>query len=126
MNNLKHVERLGQGLVVTCLVIGILGAVLTGVIHYRYGIITPLDLSGHGFEFYLLAGSAVLIAALGAIDLLTGFLAIRRMPKESSKKMVVAGMVLGVADLLPAILILTMVVGMFITRFFVLGQMFEF
>ncbi len=126
MDKTEQPLQTNQQLAVSSLVIGILGAALTGWIHYRYGVQTPLDLSGHGFEFYLLFGTSMVIVLLAAADLFTGSMAIRHLPTTKSKRIAVAGVVLGMADLFPALFILTIIVGMYITRFFVPGQFIEF
>jgi cytochrome c biogenesis factor len=110
------------------LVIGIIGAILTGLVHW--GIMT----SSHDFlvrdaEFLLVLGTLLIVIALSAWDLKQGMYVIRHKNEPHGRlaePVASAGITLGVLELLPAAILLMIMLETLAFRFIPIQHLLEF
>jgi len=113
---------------VLSLVIGTLGAIITGFIHW--GIMT----SSHDFlvrdsEFLLIASLLLVVIGLSVWDFKQGFSAMHRLGQPHgrfAKPLALTGISLGIADLLPAAILLIIMLETLAFRFIPLPNLIDF
>lgn len=100
-------------------ILGTLGAILTGVIHLGV-MIVQYDVFTHRTGFLLLAGSLVLVIVLAIWDFKQGWFVLHHMDRPHSshaKPLAVAGIALSIMDFLPAIILLMLLLEMLSFQF---------
>jgi hypothetical protein len=111
------------------LVYGVYGALLTAAIHFGTATSKHFDFLIRDAEFYIVLGTILIIMALSILDFRQGMHAMRHMQEPHGKHartMALAGMTLGVADLLPALIILAIMIETFLLKFAQIGPLFNF
>lgn len=95
------------------LTFGLIGIVMTALVYLQIANSSHFDLVVKDNEFFLVFGFAALIFILSSINFATGITALRRMKEPHiryAKPMAIAGMGLGVAGLLPALIIVIIMI----------------
>lgn len=111
------------------LVYGIYGAILTAAIHFGTVTSKHFDFLIRDAEFYIVLGMILIVMVLSVLDFRQGLHAMRHMKEPHGKyarTIVLAGITLGVADLLPALIILAIMIETFLLRFVQIGTLFNF
>jgi hypothetical protein len=111
------------------LTIGIVGAILTGGIHYEIVASSHFDFLVRDGEFYLVLGMVLIVAALSLVDLRAGLFAIRHLNQPHGKftrSLAVTGITLGIADILPAAIILAIMFETFLLKFIQIKSFFAY
>jgi hypothetical protein len=101
------------------LALGLIGAILTGCVLYAIAASPHFDFLIRDDEFHLVLGTALIIACLSLMDLKAGLYALRHLNEphgRSAKPLAVAGLALGLADLLPAVIILAIMTVTFLLQ----------
>jgi hypothetical protein len=114
---------------VSSLVIGVIGAILTGLVHYSIMTSSHFDFLVRDVEFFLVLGTILVIAALSLADIRAGLYAIHHMNEphgKLAKALALTGITLGIADTLPALIILTIMFETFLLRFMQIKNIFEY
>ncbi len=115
MSTSRRLERYASQSVI----LGILGAILTGAIHLGMMNI-PYNILTHSTGFLLLIGSLVLAIVLAIWDFRQGLFVFTHMDKphgSHAKPMAAAGIALSIADFLPAIVLLMLILQMLSFQF---------
>lgn len=114
---------------VSSLVIGVIGAILTGLIHYSIMASSHFDFLVRDVEFFLVLGTILVIAALSLVDFRAGLYAIRHMNEphgKFAKALALTGITLGIADIFPALIILSIMFETLLLRFMQIKNIFEY
>lgn len=112
---------------VSSAIIGTIGAALTGLIHW--GIMT----NSHDFlirnsEYVLVLGLLLVVLALSVWDFRQGIYAIRHLSEphgKFAKPLAMTGITLGIADLLPAVILLIVMLEALAFRFIPLPNLLD-
>jgi xanthine/uracil permease len=109
--------------------IGFLVVLLTGCVHYFIMASSHFDFLIPDGELYLVTGAILLIIALSLVDFKDALYVLHHMDaphKEYAKPLSIAGMAMGIAILLPALIILAITIEMQLFRFIQLRSLIEF
>ncbi len=101
-------------------VLGAIGIALTGWVHYQITNSSHFDFLIHDNEFFLMIGFVLLIAMLSIGDLWEGLRAFRHLKEPHhgfAKPLAIAGITLGVVDIVPALMILLIVLETLLLKF---------
>ena len=113
---------------VLSLVIGTVGAILTGLVHW--GIMTsPHDFLVRDSEFLLVASLLLVVIGLSVWDFKQGFSAMRHLSQPHgrfAKPLALTGISLGIADLLPTAILLIIMLEALAFRFIPLPNLINF
>ena len=111
------------------LILGVIGAILTGSIHYAIMASSHFDFLVRDGEFYLVLGMVLIVALLSVVDLSAGLYAIRHLNQPHGKfarSLAVTGITLGIADILPAAIILAIMLETFLLKFVQIKSVFAY
>lgn len=111
------------------LMFGIYGALLTAAIHFGTATSKHFDFLIRDAEFYIVLVTILIIMTLSVLDFRQGMHAIRHMKEphwKYAKTMAITGITLGVAELLPALIVLAIMVETFLLKFMQIGNLFNF
>jgi hypothetical protein len=114
---------------INSLTIGVLGAILTGYMHYRIMTSSHFDFLIRDAEVFLTLGAILLVFALSVVDLRAGLYTIRHLNEPHSKyakPVALSGITLGIAELLPAAIILMILIETLALKFITIKNIFKF
>ncbi len=101
-------------------IIGLLGALITALVHYTIILSPHFDFLIRDMEFYAVLAAVVLAALIAILGLGTGLNALHHLKephRRFAKPVAILGITLDLASLLPAALILTIVLETFFLKF---------
>lgn len=110
------------------LMYGIYGAILTAAIHFGTVTSKHFDFLIRDAEFYIVLVTILIIMVLSVLDFRQGMHAIRHMkePHEKyAKTIAITGITLGMANLLPALIILAIMIETFLLKFAQIGNILD-
>jgi len=108
---------------------GILVVLLTGCVHYFIMASSHFDFLIPDGELYLVTGATLLIIALSLVDFNDARYVLRHMDaphRKFAKPLSIAGIVLGIAILPPALVILAIMIETQLLRFIQIKSLIEF
>ena len=109
MNGAHKLEHEADGFSVMSLALGLIGALLTALVHMQIMTSPHFDFLIWDKEFFLVLGFVVVISALALGDLKAGASALHHLNEphtKYTKSVALASISIGVVDLLPALIIL--------------------
>jgi hypothetical protein len=120
MSMLQRVSQSCDRSACDSLIIGILGALVTALIHYTITISPHFDFLIRDVEFYAVIAAVILVGLVAVLGLGTGLNALHHLREPHgrfAKPLAIAGITLDLAVLLPAALILVIAIETFFLKF---------